>query len=109
MASAESRRFTRGNALAWSVVWVLDGESQAKAAEARLHEQSFVEGFLAGLGGTDPVVGGRHAVVPGPPPIHLDLVPLRSGSVLSLLVLADSPGPFDGVDAVADRVRRRLP
>lgn len=110
VASAESQRFTRGNALAWSVVWVLDGEADAKAAEAKLHEQAFVERFLADLGGTrtGAVVDGRHAVLPGPPPIHLDLVPLRHGATVSLLVLADSPEPFDGVDAVARRVVNRV-
>jgi hypothetical protein len=105
---AESQRFTRGSSLAWSVVWHLDGEAAAKAAEAKLAEQPFVEAFVAGLGGGTPAVDGRHAVVPGPPPIHLDLVPLRRGRLVSLLVVASSPEPFPELDATAARVRDRL-
>jgi len=91
--------------MAWSVVWVLDGEADAKAAEAKLAEQAFVERFL---GGFDVTVDGRHAVVPGPPPIHLDLLPIRAGRTVALLVLGDSPAPFPDATDVAERLRRRL-
>jgi hypothetical protein len=91
--------------MAWSVVWILDAEAAAKAAEAKLAEQAFVERFLAGF---DVTVDGRHAVVPGPPPVHLDLLPLRAGRTVALLVLGDSPAPFRDAAAVAGRLRRRL-
>jgi hypothetical protein len=101
--SAESPRFTRGDAMAWSVVWHLDSEAAAKAAEAKLAEQAFVERFLAGTGAD---VTGRHAVLAGR--VHLDLLPLRRGTTLALLVLGDSPDPFPDADSVAARLRSRL-
>lgn len=106
--TAESARFTRGTSLAWSAVWRLDSEAAAALARQRLGEPSFVEIFLTSLGGGDPVVEGSHATLPGPPPVHVDLVPSRAGLTVSLLVLASSPEPFPDADATAERLRNRL-
>lgn len=46
IASATSPRFTRGDAIAWSVTWVLSSPEATAAAAARLGDPSFARSFV---------------------------------------------------------------
>ncbi len=137
-ASAESDRFTRDDALAYSVAWVLASEAAAEIAFATLAHERFASAFVAGMAAeVDPDKGAAtllgHIAVPvggidspgrsaahqarltaahadGILPIHLDLVALAEERAVTLVILADSPDPTDPghVRAVAERVASRL-
>lgn len=123
-ASAESDRFVRDSALAWSTTWVLTSPAAAEVALARLSDPGFVACFVdAVVADVDPEQGaaellghvqdGSRARLTAAAPdglvvIHLDLLALREGSAVALLVLADSPDPLADGAAVAARVRARL-
>ncbi|MBW3581284.1 MAG: hypothetical protein KY447_00940 [Actinobacteria bacterium] len=137
-ASAESHRFTREDALAYSVAWVLSSEAAAEIAFATLAHERFASAFVAGMAAeVDPRKGAAtllgHVAAPvegvgGPGrsaahqarltaasadgilPIHLDLVALAEERAVTLVILADSPDPVDPHDvrAVAERVAFRL-
>jgi hypothetical protein len=139
-ASAESPRFTRADALAWSVAWVLRSEDDARRAFALLASSAFADCFAAAVAAdVDPTAGTAtllgHAATPavalqpagavegavhrvrliaGTPTgalvVHLDVVPLRGGTTVTVVFLGDSPDPWPAaaVDAVAGAVRSRL-
>ncbi|MDQ3306358.1 MAG: hypothetical protein M3535_10375 [Actinomycetota bacterium] len=137
-ASAESDRFTRKHALAYSVAWVLSSEAAAEIAFATLAHERFATAFVAGMaaevdpehgaatllghvanlvGGLD--AGGRSAAhqarlsaadADGMLSIHLELLALQEERAVTLVILADSPDPMppDDVRTVAERVAGRL-
>ena len=137
-ASAESDRFTRDDALAYSVVWLLASEAAAELAFATLAHERFASAFVAGMAAeVDPDqcratllghvaapvegidAGGQSAAhrarltaadADGILPIHLDLVALHEERAVTLVILADSPDPVAPADvhAVAERVAARL-
>ena len=137
-ASAESDRFSRDDALAYSVVWILASEAAAEIAFATLAHERFASAFVAGmaaevhpdkgaatlLGHVAAPVGGLNspgrsaahqarltaADADGILPIHLELVALADDRAVTLVILADSPAPIDPHDvrAVAERVAARL-
>jgi hypothetical protein len=123
-ASAESDRFTRASALAWSTTWVLRDPAAAETALARLSDPGFVECFVRAVAAdVDPEHGAAELLghvrdgtrtrltAAGPEgtlTIHLDLLALREDRAVALLVLADTPDPLPDGDAVAARVRARL-
>lgn len=120
--AAESPRFTRGDELAWSVAWRLDGEGAAASALARLSEESFALCLLSGLGLAEevlppaPVPGGvaHLAVVTagddvGVARVFVALLALGAGTSAVLAVLASTePLPGDELVLVASRLERRL-
>ncbi|MGH9183603.1 MAG: hypothetical protein ACRDZ9_07340 [Acidimicrobiales bacterium] len=137
-ASATSPRFTRGDALAWSVAWVLAGEGAAGAAYTRLADEGFASCFVAATAAevdphagaatllgpvgepveevAGPHHGARHrarltaATAEGLLAIHLELVALQRERAVTLVILADSPDPVPPAHgrAVARRVAARL-
>lgn len=137
-ASAESDRFTRHDALAYSVAWVLASEAAAEIAFATLAHERFASAFVAGmaaevdpgkcaatlLGHVAAPVGGigarcrsaahrarlTAADAEGILPIHLELLALAEDRAVALVILADSPDPMDPTDVreVAGRVAVRL-
>ncbi|MGH9182237.1 MAG: hypothetical protein ACRDZ9_00155 [Acidimicrobiales bacterium] len=137
-ASATSPRFSRGDELAYSVAWVLSSEEAAQAGFDRLSDRRFVSCFVdAAAAEVDPDQGAAtllgHLATPlehmegldrgaahqarltaatpeGVLAIHLDLVALRRGRGVSLLILADSPDPVAPalVRVVAERLSTRL-
>ena len=137
-ASAESDRFTRQYALAYSVVWILSSDAAAEIAFATLAHERFASAFVAGmaaevdagqgaatlLGHVAAPVGGLeslgHAAAhqarltvadsDGVLPIHLDLLALQEERAVTLVILADSPDPMPGADVemLAKRVALRL-
>ena len=137
-ASAESDRFTRHDALAYSVAWVLASEAAAEIAFATLAHERFASAFVAGMAAeVDPATCAAtllgHVAVPvggidfpghsaacqarltaadaeGILPIHLELVALAEERAVALVILADSPDPMDPDDvrAVAAQVAARL-
>lgn len=137
-ASAESDRFTRERALAYSVAWVLSSEAAAEIALATLAHERFATAFVTGMANeVDPdtgaaillghvagcigsiEVGERSAAhrarltaadAEGVLSIHLELVALQQDRAVTLIILADSPDPIPPpeVAAVARRVARRL-
>ncbi len=118
-ASAESDRFTRDDALAYSVVWLLASEPAAELAfvdpeqcRATLlgHVAAPVEGIDAGGQSAAHRARLTAADADGVLPIHLDLVALHEERAVTLVILADSPDPPPPADvhAVAERVAARL-
>lgn len=137
-ASAESARFTRENALAYSVAWVLSSEAAAEIALATLAHERFATAFVRGMAAeVDPVTGAAtllgHVAAPvcgidaashsaahqarltaadadGILSIHLELLALREERAVTLVILADSPDPMPPADvqAVAEHVAGRL-
>lgn len=137
-ASAESHRFTRENALAYSVAWVLDSEPAAELALATLAHERFATAFVRGMAAeVDPETGaatllghvaGRVSGVEvaarsvahrarltaadadGVLTIHLELLALHEERAVTLVILADSPDPLPPADVhgVAERVAGRL-
>ncbi len=137
-ASAESDRFTRKDALAYSVAWVLSSEAAAEIAFATLAHERFATAFVTGMaaevdpehgaatllghvanlvGGID--AGARAAVhqarltaadADGILSIHLELLALQEERAVTLVILADSPDPMPVADVhgVAERVAVRL-
>ena len=138
-ATADSDRFSRADALAYSVVWVLASETAAGAAFDVLAGDAFADCFTERVaaavspepGGaellghvtsapTDLPLGARAAVhrarlAAGTPAgtfaVHLDLVALQRGRAATLVFLADSPDPLPGADvtSTAARIAGRLP
>ncbi len=137
-ASAESARFTRENALAYSVAWVLSSEAAAEIALATLAHERFATAFVTGMAAeVDPDTGAATLLghVAGPVggidaadrsaahrarltaadadgilSIHLELLALQEERAVTLVILADSPDPMPPADvhAVAQRVAGRL-
>lgn len=137
-ASADSDRFTREHALAYSVAWVLSSDAAAQIAFATLAHERFASAFVAGmaaevdtgegaatlLGHVAAPVGGLEALgraaahqarltaadAEGVLPIHLELLALQDERAVTLIILADSPAPMRTADvqAVAKRVATRL-
>jgi hypothetical protein len=151
-ASADSARYTRGDALAYSVAWVLADVEAAGAAARALADPGFARCFadrvaaaVAPEEGTAELLGhvvaaaeplelpagpGRAAAPDRPAPpatahalrltaatagavfdVHLHVVVVARGRVVTALFLADTPEPVpaDDLAAVAGRVRLRLP
>lgn len=138
MASAESSRFTRNDALAYSVAWVLASEAAAEIALATLAHERFASAFVAGMAAevdaeegsaellghvADPVepldAAGQSAAhqarltvanAEGLMAIHLELLALREDRAVTLVILADSPDPMAPADVrtLAGRVASRL-
>ena len=71
-ASAESDRFVRASALAWSTTWVLGSPAAAEVALARLSDPEFVECFVRAVAAdVDPERGAAECsatceTAPGP-------------------------------------------
>ena len=137
--SAESDRFTRNNALAYSVAWILSSEAASEIAFATLAHERFATAFVAGMAAeVDPETGaatllghvaGRvsgmdaaersaahrarltAADADGVVTIHLELLALQEERAVTLVILADSPDPLppEDVRAVAQQVAGRLP
>lgn len=137
-ASADSDRFIRQYALAYSVVWILSSDAAAQIAFATLAHERFASAFVAGmaaevdagqgaatlLGHVAAPVGGLEAPgraaahqarltaadADGVLPIHLELLALQEERAVTLIILADSPDPMPGgdVEMVATRVAARL-
>jgi len=137
-ASAESDRFTRGQALAYSIAWILSSDAAAQIAFATLAHERFASAFVAGmaaevdtgegaatlLGHVAAPVGGLEAPgraaahqarltaadSDGVLPIHLELLALQEERAVTLIILADSPAPMASADvqAVAMGVALRL-
>ena len=137
-ASAESDRFTRNMALAYSVAWLLSSEAAADIAFATLAHERFASAFVTGMAAevdqgkgaatllghvAAPVEGfgarGQSAAhqarltaadASGVLPIHLDLLALHQERAVTLVILADSPDPMPTADvhAVAERLAGRL-
>lgn len=137
-ASAESPRFTRQDALAYSVAWVLSSEPAAEIAFATLAHERFASAFVTGMAAeVDPDHGAAtllgHVADPveridaarrsaahqarltianaeGLLAIHLELLALQDDRAVTLVILADSPDalPPPDVRAVAERVAARL-
>ena len=138
-ASAESDRFTRDHALAYSVAWVLSSEAAAEIAFATLAHERFASAFVAGMAEeVDPGAGSAtllgHVAAPvegfgakgqaaahqarltaadvdGVLPIHVELLALHEERAVALVILADSPDPMTTADvaAVAAQVAIRMP
>lgn len=115
--SAESEGFRRGDALAWSLAWVLSSSISAVTAHDALVDPRFLECFVQTVTGDvapEAVVeltGPSRAVIgAGRATIVVDLVVLQAGPVVAMAVLADSPRPFPprDLDHVAERLARRL-
>lgn len=137
-ASAESDRFTRQHALAYSVAWIVSSDAAAEIAFATLAHERFASAFVAGmaaevdagqgaatlLGHVAAPVGGLESLgraaahrarlmaadSDGVLPIHLELLALQGERAVTLIILADSPHPMPGADVemVAKRVAERL-
>lgn len=137
-ASAESLRFTRRNALAYSVAWVLSSAAAADLAFATLAHERFASAFVEGMAAeVDPGRGSAtllgHVAAPvegfdprgqaaahqarltaadadGLLPIHLELLALHEERAVTLVILADSPEALPPADVrtVAERVSARL-
>ncbi len=137
-ASAESARFTRKHALAYSVAWVLSSEAAAEIALATLAHERFATAFVTGMAAeVDPETGAAtllgHVAGPvggisvagssaahrarltaadadGVLSIHLELLALQEERAVTLIILADSPDPIPPpeVAGVAQRVAGRL-
>ena len=129
-ASAESDRFTRKQALAYAVSWVLSSEPAAEIAFATLAHARFASAFVTGmaaevdagqgaatlLGHVAAPVGGIEARgrrsaahqarltaadADGILPIHLELLALQEERAVTLIILADSPDPMPSADVRA--------
>jgi hypothetical protein len=141
VVSADSDRFTRGDALAYSVVWVLGDVAAAGDAFAALAAEPFASCFADAVaadvdpeGGRAELLGAAHDPVGpvdlglddargalhrarlvaggggGTLAIHLDVLALQHGRLVTVVFLADSPDPMAAADlaAVASRVAHRL-
>jgi hypothetical protein len=121
-AQADSERFTRAGAMAYSTAWVLASAADLGCAIAALGAPAFAHCFLAAVaGGTEPdprpgaavllgevvepmteprpgmVAGHRGRLTAGTGTttltVHVDLLVMAGNRTVSLVFLADSPDP----------------